>query len=209
DTASNELGISWAPDGTRFAFVSERDGNYELYVQDLLGNRTRLTNTPTDLEADPAWSPDGQAIAFGRLNSLSFEGIFLIDPDGSNERFLANSAEGANPSWSPDGTQLVMDKRLIPSRFDDPDRSDLWIIDADGSGSHALITLGDSQVEAAWSPDGETIAYRDVFGPPEASFNGQIRLINADGTGDRFLRGFGGQEMQPAWSPDGQQIAFT
>ena len=205
----SESSLGWSPDGTRFAFVSNRDGNPELYVQDLAGNRTRLTTTPGVFEADPDWSPDGQTIAFGRSDSLAFLGIYLIDPDGTNERFLPNSVEGANPSWSPDGTEIVMDKRLIPSQVGQPDRSDLWIVEADGTGSRPLITLGNSQVEADWSPDGQTIAYRDVFGPPEASFNGQIKLIDPNGTNERFLLGQPGQSFDPAWSLDSAHIAFV
>ena len=208
NSTAQEYSHAWSPDGTRLAFVSNRDGTPELYVQDLLGNRTRLTTTP-EFEADPSWSPDGQTIAFGRSNSSAFEGIYLIDPDGTDQRFLPNSVEGANPSWSPDGTELVMDKRLIPSAVGQPDRSDLWIIDADGTGSRPLLTLGDSQVEADWSPDGDTIAFRAVFGPPEASFNGQIKLIDPDGTNERFLMGQPGQSLEPAWSLDGKHIAFT
>ncbi len=201
-----ETAVAWAPDGTRFAFTSNFDGNPELYVQDLDGNRTRLTTTPSSVEGAPAWSPDGQTIAFSRTSSCCFEGVFLIDPDGSDERHLDNSGEGGNPSWSPDGTELVIDRR--DAVFGTVDKADLWIIDADGEGARPLLTLGDSQVDPAWSPDGQTIAFRSVFGSPEASFNGQIKLINADGTGERFL-GFPGQGMEPAWSLDGEHIAFA
>ena len=61
---ADDLVPRWSPDGTKFAFYSNRDGNYEIYVMDADGsNQTRLTNTPAD-EIDPAWSPDGGQIVF-------------------------------------------------------------------------------------------------------------------------------------------------
>ena len=50
---------AWSPDGTKIAFNSDRDGNFEVYVMDADGsNQTRLTNNPAD-DGGPAWSPDG------------------------------------------------------------------------------------------------------------------------------------------------------
>ena len=47
DTASNEWAPEWSPDGTRIAFITDRDGNDEVYVMGVDGsNPTRLTNTP-------------------------------------------------------------------------------------------------------------------------------------------------------------------
>ncbi len=47
DTASNEWAPEWSPDGTRIAFITDRDGNDEVYVMGADGsNPTRLTNTP-------------------------------------------------------------------------------------------------------------------------------------------------------------------
>jgi hypothetical protein len=63
---------TWSPDGRRIAFVSDRDGNWEIYVMaaDGTGQR-RLTNTPVD-EGAPAWSADGKKIAY------------LVDPFGDS-----------------------------------------------------------------------------------------------------------------------------
>jgi Tol biopolymer transport system component len=61
---------TWSPDGRRIAFVSDRDGNWEIYVMASDGTKQRrLTNTPVD-EGSPVWSPDGKKIAY------------LVDPFG-------------------------------------------------------------------------------------------------------------------------------
>ena len=54
----------WSPDGRQIAFVSQRDGNYEIYVMNADGsNQTSLTQNPVSDE-QPVWSPDGRQIAF-------------------------------------------------------------------------------------------------------------------------------------------------
>ena len=48
---------AWSPDGTRIAFISNREGNYELYVANADGSRiARLTDDPGN-DFNPAWSP--------------------------------------------------------------------------------------------------------------------------------------------------------
>ena len=76
--SGNEMGPYWSSDGTRITFISNRDGNNEIYVMDADGsNQTRLTN---DLGQDnrPSWSPDGTKIAFASARDGNSE-IYVID----------------------------------------------------------------------------------------------------------------------------------
>ena len=55
---------AWSPDGTKIAFTTDRDGNFEIYVMNADGTgQTRLTNNAA-ADDEPAWSPDGSKIAF-------------------------------------------------------------------------------------------------------------------------------------------------
>jgi len=97
----------WSPDGRKIAYVSNRAGNYEIYVRDLqTGTEVNVTNS-TASDRSPAWSPDSSQIAFdsdryGRGN------IYLVGADGSNLRVLYGStATDTRPSWSPDGSKIV------------------------------------------------------------------------------------------------------
>ena len=59
-----DLRPSWSPDGRRLAFMSNRDGNFEIYLADANGsNVRRLTEDPGN-DFNPDWSPDGKAIAW-------------------------------------------------------------------------------------------------------------------------------------------------
>ncbi|MFP6642604.1 MAG: protein kinase, partial [Candidatus Latescibacterota bacterium] len=67
-----------SPDGSKIAFVSDRDGNHEIYVMDSDGsNQTRLTSNYAS-DYDPSWSPDGSKIAFGSDRD-GFGDIYVMD----------------------------------------------------------------------------------------------------------------------------------
>ncbi len=87
----------------QIAFVSNRDGNFEVYVMDTDGsNQTRLTNNPA-IDEGPAWSPDGTKIAFRSDRDGNFE-VYVMDTDGSNQTRLTNNpAFDSFPAWSPVG----------------------------------------------------------------------------------------------------------
>jgi TolB protein len=79
---------AWSPDGRKIAFVSDRNGNSEVYVMNAKGNGQRnLTRNPA-FDADPAWSPDGRKIAFASKRDGEY-GIYVMNVDGSGQRRLA------------------------------------------------------------------------------------------------------------------------
>ena len=163
----------------------------------------------------PAWSPDGQEIAFFRTGNKYPRGrIFIIESDGSNERAVA---KGVEPAWSPDGTRIAFTSNRGVEVLDlqGSDRPDVLIRHkrlARGFGP-----AGGTNEEAygrfyrpAWSPDGASIVMGHT-GDYEI-IPGQIYLINADGTRLRHLTrypsGVRYAEWDPAWSHDGSKIAF-
>jgi Tol biopolymer transport system component len=148
------------------------------------GDIRRLTNGP-GMEAFPAWSPDGTRIAFDWDGRGAASGIYVMNPDGSGQRLLANGDWGT-PAWSPDGSKIAFQK------VGRGDEQDIYVVERDGSGLHLLRRQGWSP---SWSPDGTKIAYTE---------NDRIYVMNSDGTGERLLA----HGDFPAWSPDGKTIAF-
>jgi len=84
---SNELAAEASPDGRQVAFMSQRDGNWEVYVSSLSGGAVqRLTDAPGN-DGLPAWSPDGRFLAFVSDRGGSWA-VWAMRPDGSGQRRL-------------------------------------------------------------------------------------------------------------------------
>ena len=109
--SSNDWGPNWTPDGSAIVYVSNRDGNDEIYIRpsDGSGTPTRLTNDNAN-DWVPAVSPDGTQIAFVSDRSGEPE-VWVMGIDGSNPKNISNNPFGFDGTWalmwSPDGTQIV------------------------------------------------------------------------------------------------------
>jgi len=94
---ASDLGPAWSPDGTKFAFHSDRDGIFQIYVMNADGSGVvRLTTlgAPSEL---PAWSPDGSRIAFD-----SDAEIYVMRADGTGlARVTGTDAANYIPRWRP------------------------------------------------------------------------------------------------------------
>jgi Tol biopolymer transport system component len=143
---------AWSPDGKRIAFVScplDAFGCQISVISTTGDNREDLT--ALGMEFNPIWSPDGKKIAFIRqMGSILFEPlyeIFTMNADGTNQKqltFFSNQSCVA-PSWSPDGSQIVFDA------YPPSGHSDLYIINADGSGLMDITNTQD--VFSSFAPD--------------------------------------------------------
>jgi hypothetical protein len=197
----------------RLAFVSERDGNSEIYAINADGtDLVRLTsNAATDV--DPAWSPDGTRIAFVSNRDAGQErsDIYVMDADGSNVVRLTFGSINIGPSWSPDGSKIAFtsDWRAYDFVYD------LYVARTDGSGITTLLEGPFLSVDAlrfyfqpAWSPDGRRIAVVVCgYAWDDCYPTSTIAVANADGSELKTLAQTGGF-ARPAWSPDGSVIAF-
>ncbi len=96
-----------SPDGSRLAFASSRDGNFELYTAAADGgNPKRLTTHPA-LDVRPAWSPDGGHLAFTSMRDGNYE-IYLVAADGTDLRRVTDNLERDDfARWHPDGKHLL------------------------------------------------------------------------------------------------------
>ena len=120
NNAADEGSAPWSPDGTKLAFTSNRDGNYEVYVMNADGSsQTRLTNT-TSADVAPQWAPNGTQILFVSNRDGNYE-IYRLNSDLSTNRLTNNAAADGydsvtvggviNPYYglspSPDGAWIV------------------------------------------------------------------------------------------------------
>lgn len=174
-------GVAWSPGGTRVVFGSNRPPGDGLWVVNINGSGLRRV---TEDGMTPAWSPDGRTIAFARRapGSLAYE-IWLVDPDGTNERRLTEAprvddrhfAQDFVPDWSPNSREIAFSRRYRGRR-------DIYVIRPDGSGLRRVTKQAGLHDWPAWSPDGRRIAFLTTFGRRES-----IDVINVDGTRSKRL----------------------
>ena len=189
---------------TRIAFMSNRhdERNWEIYLMNPDGKRVRRLTEHPQADGIPAWSPDGQKIAFVSFRDEPRD-IYVMNPDGTNLINLTQSPERSDnyPSWSPDGKQIVCSA------------GDIWVMEADGENQRNLTNHDASDADPDWSPDGKQIAFTsernsdwefDIWGG-----NWEVYVMTPDGANLVNLTKHPAKDLNPDWSPDGKQIAFT
>lgn len=155
----------------------------------------------------PAWSPDGQRIAFAR-HANGRSDIYLMDADGSN--VIRRTHPGASddhygfhsPAWSPDGRRLAVAST-------DGYGGNLYTLNVAGDG--APVHTRGMAAEPAWSPDGSKIAFVRLSGYDYGDH--ALDVMNADGSDVRTVIPLDAGDApyidNPSWSPDGRRIAFS
>jgi WD40 repeat protein len=204
-------GPSFSPDGSRIVFSSVGDQGHvsdtigatglDLYVMAADGSgRRRLLDGDEDVS--PAWSPDGDQIAFVRGGGAYGAGrIFVVDPDGEGSARLlvehGGTGSDSDPAWSPDGTRLAF-VRTEPEGL-----SHLMVADADGSDARSVLERPEALGSPSWSPDGTTLVLTAVgTGGQE---RGSIVLLDLqEGSIETVVE----RGWAPVWSASGRLYTY-
>ena len=134
--------------------------------------------------------------------------IYGMDADGGSQGRLTDERGDTStnagiefqvePAWSPDGMRIVFARSV--------DETQLFVMNADGTGARRVTDDAAPESEPAWSPDGEWIAY--VRRQPGTEVR-EIWLVRPDGSERRRVTRLNSVAYAPAWSPDGERIAFS
>src|SRR4029453_13937861 len=184
-----------SPDGRSVAFVSNRTGQWDLYVALVSGgNLIRITDDP-NVETRPQWAPDGARLLFARLNENGTTDLWNVPASGGRPRRIVINA--ATPAWSHDG-------RLITYRSEGA----IWVSDAEGANPKAITQpepLIIRHTQPAFSHDGMSI----VFVRQLSAQRGELVIVDLRTGARRDLTHDGALALSPVWSPNDRFIYFT
>lgn len=212
NSPARDYAAAVSPDGGRLAFVSDRDGDDEIFLADLHAPDAAPQQLTFDRASDrsPTWSPEGRSIAYvaSTASKPATRKVHVRSLDDGSVRVLEGPT-GAHfgPAWSPDGSALAL---AVGGSTD----ADLFVVEASsGAVRHRLTNDGSGVVnwQPDWSPDGRLVFSRRTMGRGRSP--GEIRLMAAHpddpaSATTLFVSGEGDAE-QADWSTDGTSVAFS
>ncbi len=200
DFAGAESYPSISPDGKVLLYSRLVNGKNNIFYQRIGGNNPQ--NLTTDANAEdwqPAFSPDGEQIAF--RSNRSGGGLFVMGATGESVKQL--SKNGYNPAWSPDGKEIV----FSTVRFHNPKSrgidGDIWAVNI-SNGEKRQIKTGVDSLQPQFSPDGKRLAF---WGKDE-QFQRDLWTASADGSDVVRVTNDAELDWNPVWSPDGKYLYF-
>lgn len=188
----------WSAKG-ELAYLTERFGGIDIMIYDTSGKNRRLTFS-SENEKYPAWSPNGNKIAYYRSHIEKESGkqigqVFVQNMDGSGLKAVTPKVYSNKmvPSWSPDGKLLAINIS--------GDTSGILEANVDTGDSRLLFEKGGGN-EISWSPNGQSIAFNDNSGKMYILKRNQMRKLVTEIP--YVLK----QDVSISWSPDGGEILF-
>ncbi len=180
---------------SRIAYINKSKGRYALQVADADGENPLTMVSSNEPIISPAWSPDGSRIAY-----VSFEKkkpIIYIQTLNGQRTTLANfKGNNSAPAWAPDGSRLAIVLTYGAN-------SQVYTINADGSGLKQLTKSAAIDTEPTWSSDAKWIYFSsDRGGKP------QIYKVSSAGGEPQRVTFEGAYNVSPRFSPDGKSLAM-
>ena len=204
---------AWSTDGKKLAYVAPgginaegEDLGLDIWTMNADGSEQVDISQKIGDDTQPAWSPNGSAIAFtndGRADKI--KQLYFIAVDGSNIRRVSFDLQEYGPTWSPDGQYIAYilaasSHKILYLRSKDDNFTKPLAFDK----TQIFGRFGDVE-QPAYSPDGNWIAYTRLEGRNTRIFSAQVAQRGANFTGLTSTE----KDKDPAWSPDSQWIVFT
>jgi len=188
---------------TRVAYISVLghlpNRRYRLIVADADGDNPRIIMESNEPLMSPAWSPDGQSLAY-----VSFEDKLpsvYVQTLKTGERHRVSARAGVNqaPAWSPDGKKLALTLSTRDGNLD------VYVLDLATQGLTRITDDPGIDTEPQWSKDGNSLYFTsDRAGGPQI-----YKISLTPGSKPRRLTFQGAYNARPRLSPDESQLTFV
>ncbi|HSP06776.1 MAG TPA: Tol-Pal system beta propeller repeat protein TolB [Acidobacteriota bacterium] len=186
---------------SRIAYSSDRSGNRDVWIMDYDGYNQQAITVSKTLNLSPDLSPDGKKVVFTSYRTA--EGtigqnlVVYFIYEGKKVNLFGGGTLNSAPAWSPDGKRVAFTSNVKGN-------TDIYEINADGSGLRQITFTRGIDTSPAWNPRSGEIAFTsDRSGAP------MIYVMNEDGTNERRLTFVGEYNESAAWSPDGTKLAYV
>ena len=193
---------------------------FDIYTARADGSDLRRLTDYGVYTAEAVVSPDGKRIVFTSLKDGDLD-IYTMNVDGSDvKRLTTTPGYDGGPWWSPDGTQIVYRawhpvdsalttyRELLAQRLVRPNRMELWVMNADGSGQRQITHLGGANFGPSWTRDGKRLIFSSNYRQPRSG-NFDLFLINLDGSGLEQVTTEQSFDGFPMFSPDGRSLVWA
>jgi eukaryotic-like serine/threonine-protein kinase len=187
-----------SPDGRSVAFISNRDGSYNVYVGLVRGGELVQVTHGVNMKSRPSWSPDGSTLAYGQMNDSGTMDVWQVSALGGSPRLILQDAN--DPTWTTDGYSL-----LYASTVDGA----IWTSGVSGENPRLLVPMdsGRFATEIRPSPDGRMVAL--VIRYPGGGPVGELGVADLNTSKVRALTRDESLALSPAWSPDSRSLYFA
>ncbi len=181
---------------SQLAFVSNGNGNKEIYLCDFDGRNVHQLTQKRSITTFPDWSPDGRYLAFTSFVNGPSQ-IYIHNLKNGLEKHVIYKGVQISPVWSPTRFELAASLSITGDQ-------EIYLLTGEGKMIKRLTNSRGIGVDISWSPDGKKIAFvSNRSGKP------QIYIQEIDNGRVQRLTFEGNYNTQPSWSPKGGKIAYS